>query len=549
MRKFVVHNILIFFICSLLFLPFLGSVHLFDWDEINFAECAREMIVSGNYLHVTINFLPFWEKPPLFIWMQALAMNTFGVNEFAARLPNALCGIITSLVLFNIGKKIKNSTFGIIWVLTYIGSFLPHFYFKSGIIDPWFNFFIFLGIYYMVLHTDSIVAETAIKRRNKYILLSSLFIGMSILTKGPVALLIYFLCIITYWATMRFKKIYSYKQIILSALVINVIGGIWFFLLIMDGNYQVVFNFIKYQLRLFNTEDSGHGGPVYYHVLVLLLGCFPASIFAIAGFKHNPDDPSVSHFKKWMIILFFVVLVLFSIVKTKILHYSSLCYFPLSFLAAYSIEKIISGEMKWKKWMAWLTGTIGLLIGIVISLPPFIDWNKEKIISSNLIKDEFAIENLKAYVHWSGYEMLPGLTFIVGIIIVLFILNKKHLKKGVVGLFVLSLITVNLVSTLIVPKIEKYSQAAAIEFYKKLQNKDCYVETLGFKSYAQYYYSHVTPSSSTNGRDINWLLNGNIDKPAFFACKIIYINEYLNKYPQLEVLYKKNGFVFLRRKL
>ncbi|MFC2102048.1 ArnT family glycosyltransferase [Bacteroidota bacterium] len=56
-------------ISALLFFPLLGRVLLFDWDEINFAECAREMIVSGNYSMVQIDFLPFWEKPPLYIWM------------------------------------------------------------------------------------------------------------------------------------------------------------------------------------------------------------------------------------------------------------------------------------------------------------------------------------------------------------------------------------------------------------------------------------------------------------------------------------------------
>ncbi|HKL32668.1 MAG TPA: hypothetical protein VJ919_09045, partial [Tangfeifania sp.] len=63
---------------AFLFIPFLGGVHLFDWDEINFAEAAREMIVTGDYLTVQINFQPFWEKPPLFIWMQVLSMKLFG---------------------------------------------------------------------------------------------------------------------------------------------------------------------------------------------------------------------------------------------------------------------------------------------------------------------------------------------------------------------------------------------------------------------------------------------------------------------------------------
>ena len=60
--------------------PFLGQIHLFDWDEINFAEAAREMLVAGDWFNVQINFEPFWEKPPLFIWIQALFMTIFCVN-------------------------------------------------------------------------------------------------------------------------------------------------------------------------------------------------------------------------------------------------------------------------------------------------------------------------------------------------------------------------------------------------------------------------------------------------------------------------------------
>ena len=61
----------ILFVFSVLFyIPFLGGVHLFDWDEINFAEIAREMLVSRDYLRPQINFQPFWEKPPLFFWLQ-----------------------------------------------------------------------------------------------------------------------------------------------------------------------------------------------------------------------------------------------------------------------------------------------------------------------------------------------------------------------------------------------------------------------------------------------------------------------------------------------
>src|ERR1700733_1029109 len=151
-NPFIIHRstFIVAGIGALLFLPFLDKVHLFDWDEINFAECAREMIVAKKYFLVTINYLPFWEKPPLFIWMQTLCMSIFGISDYAARLPNAICGIATFVVLFKIGTLCKNWRFGLAWVLAYAGSLLPHFYFKSGIIDPWFNFFIFTAIYFFM---------------------------------------------------------------------------------------------------------------------------------------------------------------------------------------------------------------------------------------------------------------------------------------------------------------------------------------------------------------------------------------------------------------
>ncbi|MBK7867110.1 MAG: glycosyltransferase family 39 protein [Ignavibacteriales bacterium] len=120
-------KLFIIVIASLLFLPFLGDVHLFDWDEINFAEASREMIETGDYLRVHIDYEPFYEKPPLFFWFQVLSMRLFGVNEFAARFPNAMFGIAALLILYSIGRKLFDKSFGLLWVITYAGSILPIF--------------------------------------------------------------------------------------------------------------------------------------------------------------------------------------------------------------------------------------------------------------------------------------------------------------------------------------------------------------------------------------------------------------------------------------
>lgn len=543
-KKQILYNFLIVTAGILFFIPFLGKVHLFDWDEINFAECAREMLVTGDYFSVKINFQPFWEKPPVFIWMQALSMKVFGVNEFAARFPNAVCGIITLLLLFNIGKKHFGYKFGFIWILVYAGSFLPHFYFKSGIIDPWFNLFIFLGIYYFILFVNHN------SNNNKWLIFSALFIGIAILTKGPVAVLVFGLCFLVYWMLKRFQKIISVKQIIIYSLAVLFVGGLWFLILVISGNTEIIAEFFLYQVRLFNTQDAGHGGPFFYHWIVLLIGCFPLSVFAIRAFKKNDaDTPFQKLMKQWMHVLFWVVLILFSIVKTKIVHYSSLCYFPLSFLASYSIYKIIYGEIQWKKYSSILLFLIAFVIGAAISLLPIVDKYKTKIIESDIIKDKFAVENLKANVQWWGGEWLLGLILIAGTGIMLFVISKRKYSLGITGLFILSLIVVNLSSFVITPRIEKYSQAAAIEFYEYLSDKDVYVETIGFKSYAHIFYSNKQYQENINSYDRMWLLSGEIDKPAYFVSKINEIDNIKASHPDLMELYRKNGFVFWVRNI
>nr|MBA3971799.1 glycosyl transferase [Bacteroidota bacterium] len=392
-------------------------------------------------------------------------------------------------------------------------------------------------LYYFIVFSN--------RKNVKQLILSALFIGLGILTKGPVAGLVFGLCVGVYWCMKRFQSIISIKHILIYGIAFACVGGLWFLMLALTGNANVIKEFFVYQVRLFNTQDAGHGGPFIYHWIVLLIGCFPLSVFALRSFKKSSyDTPYQKLFKLWMLILFWVVLILFSIVKTKIVHYSSLCYFPLSFLAAYAIYKLITGEIRWKKSTSIMLLVIASLIGVAVSALPVIDKYKQKIIDSDLIKDKFAVENLKASVSWSGFEWLIGIILIVGVAVMLILIKKGNVKWGIIGIFFFSLFAVNMASVLVVPRIEKYSQGAAIEFYEYLQDKDCYVETIGFKSYAHLFYSHKQPQSNINSYNSEWLNHGPIDKPAYFVSKITALKDVAQYYPELKEIYRKNGFVF-----
>lgn len=536
----------IILIASLLFIPFLGNVHLFDWDEINFAEAAREMIVTKNYITVQIDFQAFWEKPPLFIWMQVLSMKIFGINEFAARFPNAICGIVTLLILFRVGKNLIGTSFGLLWTLVYLCSVLPFFYFKSGIIDPWFNLFIFLGTYYAFQY----VLALENRKKNQFAALSGLFIGLGILTKGPVALLIFGLTIAIFYIIKLFKVKVKFTHILLFTVVLILVGGFWFILQMINGNFKVIEDFFVYQLRLFRTEDAGHGGFLLYHFVVIFLGVFPASIFALKSILHQKRDEyeKVHEFKNWMTILFWVVLILFTIVKTKIVHYSSMCYFPLTFLGALMIFKIQEQKQVIPRWIKGFLLGVATFWGLILVGLQLIVHYKDNIIASGIINDPFANGNLQANVSWTGFEFLIGVIFIVGIYALLIPKNFK-LETRIYGTLLLTLGLTYSTMVVIVPRIEGYTQRAAIEFYKVKQHEDCYVETLGFKSYADLFYLNKQKPTNTNAWNEQWLIKGNIDKPVYFVIKNYMSKIYLDQNPKIKILYEKNGFIFAKREI
>lgn len=539
----------------ILFLPFLGNVHLFDWDEINFAEAAREMIETGDYLTVRIDYEPFHEKPPLFIWFQVASMKIFGVNEFSARLPNAITGILTLLILFHIGKKVYNTDFGKLWALAYIGSFLPHFYFKSGIIDPVFNLFMFLGVYFLYrYHISSLKLPESVGNPSLMLLYAGFFTACAILTKGPVGFLLPSLAFLIFALIQRKEHTVSFLSVITYVIISFVPYLIWYFSVQYFAGADLLADFIAYHLRLLTTGDAGHSGPIYYHIVVLLFGCFPASFFFFKGLKKDERDSIFQkNFSLILLILLLVVLVIFSLVKTKIIHYSSLSYFPITYFAARAMFNIGIRNHKASKPLIFFVSLFGFLFALAIALFPIALMDIEIFI--NKVTDIFTKAILLAEVEWGGWEWIVGLNLAVFTLLFIYLSIRQKPLKSYLALFVGVSLTIFLILPVLAPKIDTYLQSAPNEFYKKLQGKDVYVHVLGYKSYAHYFYTkkpfHLSAKSKGISKDEweYWLLNGEIDNPAFFVTNNKNHQKYLNSNPELKLLYQKNGYVFLKREI
>ncbi|MEL6141315.1 MAG: glycosyltransferase family 39 protein, partial [Bacteroidota bacterium] len=445
---------------AVFFLPFLGAVHLFDWDEINFAEISREMIELNDYLRIHVNYEPFWEKPPFFFWLQALAMHIFGVGEYAARLPNALFGILTLVVLYRMGKQVHSKQFGWLWAIVYLGTILPHLYFRSGIIDPIFNFFIFLGLYLFIhfVWKREKRAEPSMKYSAwAYLFWAGFSVGMAILTKGPVAFLVVCLCFGVYWIGERFRMYVNIPQFLFFTLAASLVTLSWYGLETLRHGPWFIKTFNDYQIRLLTTPDAGHKGFPGYHFAVLLVGCFPASIFAIRqlGWAPRPEKEHQADFRRWMRILFWVVLILFTVVRSKIVHYSSICYFPLTYLATLTLVEIKAGRIAFKPWMRAMLIAVGGLFVLASIAMPWVGQNID-LLKPLFEQDPFAMGNLEADVNWHTWDMIPGIWLLLVIFFGLRWLKQREFDWAYHTLFLGTAFFVTLALGFYISRIEAY---------------------------------------------------------------------------------------------
>ncbi len=545
---------------ALFFVPFLGGVHLFDWDEINFAECAREMLLTGDFLRPQIDYEPFFEKPPLFIWMQALSMQVFGVNEFAARFPNAVAGVLVLLLSYHAGQRLHDRLFGWLWVLAWLGSILPHLYFRSGIIDPWFNLLIFAGLWGFIEFRWLFFMRfegRSLWQRYRYLLLGGWALGLAILTKGPVAYLVVLFVLMLYWARYKFRNRGFFLHFVLFSLAAFSVSALWFAVETILHGPTFVQEFIAYQIRLLTTPDSGHGGFFGYHAVVLLLGCFPVSVFALPNLwgDHQPEDEVLeSHtlaicqradLTTWMQLLFWVVLVLFSLVRTKIVHYSSLAYYPLTYLGSYTIWRAIHWAVR-PRVVGVLLPVLGVLIGGVQMLLPWIGQNTH-LLRPWLAKDPFALARLDVNVTWHAGHAVPGALLIVGAMWALWLWRRQKPWPAAQVMFSAGALFTALTLILCIRNIEQYSQGSTIEFYKSKAHEDCFVKTVGFKSYAHLFYTKKPPVSDPSVDEFHHLAFGNPGKTVYFVAKVNRL-EGLPDLPHCHELYRQDGMVYFVRR-
>jgi 4-amino-4-deoxy-L-arabinose transferase-like glycosyltransferase len=338
-----------------LFLLGLDQSFLFDVDEGAFTEATREMLVSQDWGHTTLNGIDRFDKPIGVYWFQAICVAIFGLNEFAFRLPSALSGWLASLALARFAQKEWGGHAAVMAAIISATSLGPWAMARTATADA------LLGLFFVLIFLDlwrSLENNHAWAGQRV-----ALWVGLGFLVKGPVALVVPVGTLLIYWLFAPAYRL-RIKLLILnlrSWLVFAVVALPWYVYAYLRHGRHFIEGFLqKHNVERFMGSMEGHSGHWAYFLIALPLLWLPWSALwlrALGNFKTHWENP----FLKYCWIWFLFVFVFFTLANTKLPHYLLYAGPAMCLIVAYS--SLHASRLTWT--LTWLFALLGMFILIM----------------------------------------------------------------------------------------------------------------------------------------------------------------------------------------
>src|SRR5262245_30950113 len=270
------HYLLLLVAWAALSLVNLGGPSLWDIDEGNNAAAAREMLESGNWVVPTFNYELRVDKPALLYWLQIAAYQTFGVNEFAARLPSALAALAAVLLTYELGRRMFGRVVGLLGGVVLASAVFfcaaAHFANPDALLNAWTLLALFC---FWRGHL----------RGGNWFVPAGIAMGLAVLAKGPVGFVLPSAVIGVYLLWSRQLRRLLDRRLFFGVLMLALVALPWYVLVGVEtrANFLRGF-FLTHNVGRFLSPMESHSGPIYYYLVVLLVGLAPWSVFlGLAG--------------------------------------------------------------------------------------------------------------------------------------------------------------------------------------------------------------------------------------------------------------------------
>ena len=346
-----------------LFLYFvgLGGYPLLDPDEGRYAEIPREMLESGDFITPRLNYVKYFEKPPLHYWLTAGSMAVFGQKEWAVRLVPAMAGFMTLLLIMGLGRRIFDGSTGVMAAWIYLTSLIPTILARLPIIDGVFSLMLTAtwGAWYLGYKGRTEKSGTL------WYCISWACLGLAVMTKGIVAIALTGLIAGGVILCRRDWRALLSMAWVPGLLIFAVIVVPWHWA--VSSRNPGFFHFyivVQHFARLVSQE---HAKPFWFFMAIFPFGMllwtaffFPAAAKSVhQAFKavkspRNGEEEAVLFLVIWVV----GVIGLFSLSTCKLVPYILPAYPAMALLMAHFIKS----QDQHKPSVRWVAAVLAVLL-------------------------------------------------------------------------------------------------------------------------------------------------------------------------------------------
>jgi len=294
------------------------ALPLIDRDEPRFAEASREMRQSGDWILPRFNGNYRFDKPPFIYWCQAACYGALGENVFAARLPSAMFATVTALLLLFWGRRLGQPRAGFHASIMFLTSLAVLIWGRLSVADMPMIFFFTLAVW-----SGWEVTRPSARPHWHWFFYASLALGFQ--AKGPEAWLPLLGLWICRWRRPDNFRL-SAKPMLLGIVFTSALVAVW----AAPALIQTHGDFFRVGIgrhvihRSFDPmEGHGFGGWLYFALLpfffvTFFASFFPWSIWFPVALRNGPGND----FEKYLLTQAAIVFVVFTLLATKLLHYT-----------------------------------------------------------------------------------------------------------------------------------------------------------------------------------------------------------------------------------
>lgn len=329
--------------------PWMGAIPLLDQDEPRFAECSRQMLVTGDWLYPQFNGRPRHAKPPLFNWVQATFYRALGVSELSARLPSLLATITTGLVLYLFTAAHRGHASGMLALLVWFALPQTHLWARMSVVDPLLT----------VATTLALVAAfnglqgTAFQRWQWYGL-AGVAMGLAVMIKGPVGVAVPALAYLLYaLASRAFRRALGHAGPWVALVLAVAIAAPWFAAQVAHYGREYTDTFFGFDNVQRYAKPRDSLGPVgwLWPAPVVLLFAFPVSVL-IPGAIHGAlrrrsqerEGEAAASWRLYLAVWIIAVAGLFAFSATRLPQYFMALYPAVAMLIGEALPSPTTGE-------------------------------------------------------------------------------------------------------------------------------------------------------------------------------------------------------------